>query len=91
MLFDNSIFDRQTVDLDGNTYKNCTFTNCHLRFSGNGSVTLMGGAIDPSCQFVLNGPAEVTLKFLAALYGAGLQTQVESILNGIRKNAFPVS
>jgi hypothetical protein len=86
-----TVFSNQTVQIDGNTFTNCTFKNgCVLKFSG-GTLTIKGGSIEPSCQFVLDGPAESTVKFLAALYGGGLQAQVEAFVDAMRRNAFPIA
>jgi hypothetical protein len=91
MFYLGTVFSNQTVQIDGNTFTNCTFKNgCVLKFSG-GSLTIQGGSIEPSCQFVLDGPAEATVKFLAALYNAGLHPQIEAFFDAIRRNAFPIA
>jgi hypothetical protein len=84
--FRNSVFKGQTVDLDGNTYVECVFTNCVIRFSGGGPVSLVGCTFS-ECKFALDGAAAHTLRYLRAIYhglGEWGKESVEKLFEEIR-------
>lgn len=83
MLFKDTSFKNQPLQLDGNEYLSCSFESCSLTFRGEESTTL------DSCSFVdvdfnFEGPAKATLDFLESLYQAGLESMVDEIVNNIR-------
>jgi hypothetical protein len=87
--FQEKTFSGQRVAIDGNTYRDCRFTNgCVLKYGAMTPFFLENGTIDSTCTLQLDGPADVTLKFLAALYQAGFQDKVEALFENIRRNSF---
>ena len=83
MLVTGKKFRNATMQLDGNTFKNCTFTNCTLVFSGYMPVGLENVTFtDVSWGFA--GPASTTIDFMRALYAAGATQLIENTLQTIR-------
>lgn len=82
----NETFSHTLIELDGKHFIQCQFLQCKLVFTAYETVAFDGCVFD-QCDWVFDGPAETTLKFLSALY-AGLRPQgellVEEILNGVR-------
>jgi hypothetical protein len=64
--YQGATFTNETVVLDGNDYRNCTFTNCELVFRGTASVSLNG--VTANCRWTFEGAAGLTVKFMTALY-----------------------
>lgn len=76
-------FIDQQVLLDGNGYDGCKFERCELLFSGGTPPTLANSSfID--CSWTFDGPAERTLRLLAAMYGGGFQELIERTFDNIR-------
>ncbi len=72
-----------TLQLDGNSFKGCTFTNCQLVFS---AITSVGF---DECDFKdvswsFQGPASNAVAFMRVLYAAGLVELAENIFRHIR-------
>ena len=79
-------FTNQTVVLDGNDYRNCTFTNCEIVFNGTASVSLKGISFN-NCQWTFDGPAGLTINFMTALYQAGVTDLIDQTIDNIRRGA----
>jgi hypothetical protein len=77
-------FTNQTVVLDGNDYRNCTFTNCEIVFNGTASVSLNGISFN-NCQWTFDGPAGLTINFMTALYQAGVTDLIDQTFENIRR------
>jgi hypothetical protein len=77
-------FTNQTVVLDGNDYRNCTFTNCEIVFNGTASVSLNGISFN-NCQWTFDGPAGLTINFMTALYQAGVTDLIDQTIDNIRR------
>lgn len=83
-----SVFSGGRVQLDGNQFVDCHFEGVSLVFAGTAPVHFNG------CHFVnvrweFDGPAVLTLSFLAALYrglGEGGRHLVEQIFEEIRRS-----
>jgi hypothetical protein len=90
--FQEQTLSGKSVTIDGNTFRDCHFTNgCILKYGAMTPFVLEGGMIDSTCTFQLDGPADGTVKLLAALYQAGLQDRVEALFENIRRNSFPIA
>jgi hypothetical protein len=83
--YEDRVFTNEVVDLDGNSFKDCTFKACKLVFNGVADPVLVGNRFDPACTYVFDGPALRTLQFLAALYIDGGAHLVEGTFDSIRK------
>jgi hypothetical protein len=82
-------FTNQTIDVDGQEYRTCTFTDCVLVFSG-GNPPMFDDCIFFNTDPRLTGCAENTIGFLANLWRAGNIRYIEAVFASIRSiNGFP--
>ena len=92
MRYDNKSFFSERIILDGNEYRGCTFTRCQLVFRGEQVFGIVECLIQDS-QWVAEGPAANTLRFLTEAYHkmgeAGIRL-VEETFNNIRLNKMPL-
>lgn len=75
-------FSNTRVDLDDQTYEGCTFERCTIVFAGRGPYKLSGCTFT-DCQFVLDGAAALTVKYLADMHRLNAPFVLE-VLKGIR-------
>lgn len=87
MKFERMPFENQRVELDGNEFVDCIFTNCTLVFAGTQRVVWMGNR-NIDCTWKFEGSALLTVLFLKGLYGLGpnARDMVLSILNETTPN-----
>lgn len=86
----NRHFSNEIVELDGNQFEGCTFTECKLRFSAFDRVYFTG-CVFTQCDWAFDGPAENMLFFLSDLYhglGPRGHTIVDLIFRGIQDGTF---
>lgn len=83
MILKNEIFKDQDIVLDGNTFTECTFTNCRLSYSGVLPVSMVSNRFD-NCKWGFLGPAAATLNFMTALYHGGGKEIIEATFSNIR-------
>jgi hypothetical protein len=83
---EGTAFANETVVLDGNEYRNCTFTNCELIFRGTNGVSLQGIAFN-DCRWTFEGPASLTIEFMTALYQAGVTDMLDQTFENIRRGS----
>jgi hypothetical protein len=84
----DQIIENQDVLLDGNTFTGCTFRNCRLIFRATAPIQLSANHFKENVQWFLDGPAGMTLKFLASMYhggGEGGRDLVENTFEQIRR------
>lgn len=84
MEFDYKDFREERVELDGNSFKHCTFTKCDLVFRGMAPVSLQDNAVANS-SFKFEGAALATLQFMQDLYHGGMKDMMEATFQNIRK------
>jgi hypothetical protein len=76
-------YEHTTVELDGNSYDECTFVGCRLIYSGLGPVGLSGCSLR-NCAFAFQGSAANAVAFLNGLAGdPGLRRALIEILPNI--------
>ena len=85
-LHEGATFANETVVLDGNDYRNCTFTNCEIVFNATSSVSLNGINFN-DCQWTFGGPAGTTINFMTALYQAGVTDLIDQTIDNIRRGS----
>jgi hypothetical protein len=73
-----------SLDADQDSFQRCHITDCELFFNGSKPPEVS------QCRILrprlkLSGPAENTIRFLAAIYHSGGADEVEEILEKIRK------
>ncbi len=77
------------ISLDNQIYKNCSFTNCVIEYSGNGTISLTGCRFD-NCQWLFSGPAQNTINFMQMMYhnmGDFGRKMIEATFDNIRNNS----
>lgn len=63
----SSTFVNTRIELDNQTFKDCIFNGCTIVFGGRGPYNLSGCSFN-NCQFALDGPAALTIKYLADMH-----------------------
>ncbi len=82
-LYENSTFEGQTMQLDGNEYISCTFRRCHLQYGG-AALKLEGNNFS-QCTWAFTDAASRTVNFMMALYHQGSRELIEQTFENIRK------
>lgn len=93
MRYDNKSFFRERVVVDGNEYRGCTFSNCQLIYRAEEMFILVDCLVQ-NPQWVFDGPAANTIKFLMEAYhkmGEPGVRLVEETFNNIRLNKMQLS
>jgi hypothetical protein len=88
MKFDQKTFTKESIELDFNEFKDCTFKDCTLSYLGYGLFTLNGCRFE-NVAWRFGGAAANTIAFLTAMYhgaGEGGRALVERTLENIRTN-----
>jgi hypothetical protein len=81
--FQNETFTDQRVELDGNTYTNCTFVNSQMVFRAAAPVTLQGVNFE-NCTWTFDDAAGLTISFMTALYRGGMAQLMEQTFANMR-------
>ena len=84
--YQGATFTNETVVLDGNDYRNCTFTDCVIVFRGTAAVS-MNGVTTNNCRWTFEGPASLTIEFMTALYQAGVTDMLDQTFENIRRGS----
>jgi hypothetical protein len=85
-LYQDRTFTNETVVLDGNDYRNCTFTDCVIVFRAT-AVVSMNGVTTNNCRWTFEGAAELTVKFMTALYQGGFSEMIDMTIDNIRRGS----
>lgn len=86
-VYQNNSFSSETVDLDNCAFRECSFTDCALRFSASGPTELNGCRFEGS-RLVPGGAAQLTLTYLRGFYhglGDWGRGTVEAMVDAIRQ------
>ena len=87
--YTGQVLTDQRIDLDDNTFENCTFNACQIYYSGGEMSRVAGCRFDWDCTFHLDGPAARTLAYLRAMYhemGPDGTRLVEETFEDLRTN-----
>ncbi len=84
--YQGATFTNETVVLDGNDYRNCTFTDCVIVFRGTAAVSLNGVTAN-NCRWTFEGAAGLTVKFMTALYQGGFSEMIDLTIENIRRGS----
>ncbi len=82
--YQNERFANQRVDVDGNRYEACIFTDCRLVYRG-GDKPSFSGCTFRQTNLQLEDAANRTAQYLQGLYGLGLAFGAERVLNSIEQ------
>ncbi len=85
MKIEDKKFNAETVQLDGNQFTECEFTNCVVQIAGVMPFQLAACSFN-NCDWEFIGPASNTLKFMATFYAQGgeMKALIESTIDAIR-------
>lgn len=86
-IYEDTTFESQRVDLDGNEYERCTFRSCELVYSGGVPPVLVDNTMS-GCQWQFDGAAGRTIAFMQALYhggGEGARRLVEETIENMMR------
>lgn len=86
---ENKQYTKETVLTDGNTYLNCTFTNCRMEYNGGEQPTFTDCSLRNS-ELQLGDSAANTAEYLRTLYQLGLRGGVDRILDGVESGDLPI-
>jgi hypothetical protein len=65
--FTNFVFVNERIELDGKTFRGCTFEGCILVYTAKAPFGIIDSALN-DCEWSFEGSAALTLDLLAALY-----------------------
>ncbi|MCP5361420.1 MAG: hypothetical protein H6908_02075 [Hyphomicrobiales bacterium] len=78
------------MELDGSSYENCDFYHCIIKYKASESFTLVNCNFE-GVKWVLEGPAELTMRFLAATYtgmGEGGKQLIDDTFQNIKNGKY---
>jgi hypothetical protein len=77
-----TIFNHETVALDGERFSSCEFRDCRLVFRG-GEPPLFDDCTFDDCDWRFEGAAANTLAHLKEVWAAGGKTTVQALIKTI--------
>lgn len=77
-----TIFNHETVALDGEHFSDCEFRDCRLVYAG-GEAPLFESCRFHDCDWKFEGAAARTLAHLKAVWAAGGKAQVQAMIKDI--------
>jgi hypothetical protein len=77
-----TIFNHETVALDGERFSDCEFRACRMVYSGGTPPHFDNCRID-DCEWKFEGPAADTLEHLQVMWGAGAKATVQGLIKTI--------
>ena len=83
MIAEGQTFKNIQVQLDGSTFRGCTFEACILLFSGLMPVSLDNNSFN-DCRWEFTGSAALAVGFMTALYAGGGRDIIERTFQSIR-------
>jgi hypothetical protein len=77
-----TIFNHETVALDGEVFSDCDFRDCRLVFSGGEPPVFEHCRFD-GCDWKMDAAAARTLAHLKGVWAAGGKTQIQGLIKEI--------
>jgi len=77
-----TIFNHETVVLDGEHFSDCEFQTCRLTYSGGELPTFESCRFD-DCEWKFDDAATRTLSFLKIVWGVGGKAPVQAMIKEI--------
>jgi hypothetical protein len=81
-MTDGTIYNHETVALDGEHFSNCEFRDSRLVFAGGKPPTFASCRFD-NCEWKFEGAAAHTLQHLKTIWGAGAKAAVQGMIKDI--------
>ena len=80
-----TIFNHETVPLDGESFSDCEFRECRMVYSGGETPSFEGCRFD-GCEWKFEGAAANTLAYLKVVWGAGDKAVVQARIKAITES-----
>jgi hypothetical protein len=77
-----TIFNRETVALDGESFSDCTFQDCRMVYSGGKTPSFEACRFD-DCEWKFDDAAARTLAQLKLIWSLGGKAQVHAMIKEI--------
>ena len=77
-------FRQESIEIDGNSYTNCTFEECTLEYSG-GVVPSFQDCVLVKTEFLFSHQAGNTLHFLRHMYHGGFAPIVDFMIADLKE------
>ena len=77
-----TIYNHETVVLDGESFSDCEFRECRLVYSGGEPPNFRDCRFD-DCEWKFDDAAQRTLKHLKVVWGAGGKAPVQAMIKEI--------
>lgn len=77
-----TIFNHETVYLDGDAYADCTFETCRMVYSG-GELPHFDNCRFENCEWKFEDAAGRTLNLLKVIWGVGGKAPVQAMIKEI--------
>jgi hypothetical protein len=81
-----TIFNHETVALDGESFSDCEFRDCRLVYSGGPLPSFEGCRFD-DCEWKFEDAAARTLAHLKLVWGAGGKAQIQALIKAITESS----
>ena len=81
---ENESYKNESIQLDGKSFKKCTFFRCRLQYAGQAAVKLANNSIEESSWEFIDA-AQRTIGFMADLYRGGMKEVIEDTFENIRQ------
>lgn len=77
-----TIFNHETVALDGEGFSDCEFRGCRLVYAG-GQPPMLRNCRFHDCEWKFEGAASSTLAFMRQVWTSGGKAQVQALIKEI--------
>lgn len=77
-----TIFNHETVVLDGEAFADCEFRDCRLIYSGGETPSFKNCKFD-ACDWRMDDAAARTLAYLKVVWNAGQKAKIQSIIKDV--------
>jgi hypothetical protein len=77
-----TLFNHETIALDGESFADCEFRSCRLVYSG-GPVPQLSGCKFDDCEWKLDGAAADTHAFMKLMWAQGAKGPVQALIKEV--------
>ncbi len=78
----STLFNHETINLDGERFSDCEFRSCRLVYSGGAAPVLKDCKFD-DCEWKVEGAAADTLAFLKVMWAQGAKAPVQALIKEV--------
>lgn len=81
MKYHKRTFKDETISLDNNTFVECYFIRCKLKYSGGIPPIMKCNKFYPVPEFIFTENAGDTVNFMTSMYHGGFKNIIDEIFN----------